>query len=222
MTGNLKFVLPFVLASLWQTGAVMAGEPVVLGDPTVPIAQAWEHKTFGDPIDYQLVVDDGRAAILASGVGAASGLFRGVRYSVSQHPWLEWSWRADLLRDDADIRIKKKHDFAGSIFLIFGRKTWLNRNPLTLGYVWTNERIAAGEMVISPYHRGNTRMFVLQSGPDQLGQWVSERRNVVEDFRAAFGEDPPDMVEVLEVFSDSDQTNEPVRTFYGAISALAE
>jgi len=56
----------------------------------------------------------------------------------------------------------------------------------------------------------------------RLGHWISERRNVVEDFQKAFGRDPPETVEVIALFTDNDQTGEPVEAFYGPIRALSK
>ncbi len=50
---------------------------------------------------------------------------------------------------------------------------------------------------------------------------MHERRNVVRDFRRAFGREPPEEVELIAVFTDNDQTKEPVETYYGFIRAYA-
>jgi hypothetical protein len=77
-------------------------------------------------------------------------------------------------------------------------------------------------VVDSPYHPGSVRNIVLRSGEDRLGEWLRERRNVVEDFRTAFGRDPPPVVEVVALFTDNDQTREPVEAYYGAMRALCD
>jgi hypothetical protein len=66
------------------------------------------------------------------------------------------------------------------------------------------------------------RDIVLRSGEDRLGEWLRERRNVVEDFRRAFGRDPPPVAEAIALFTDNDQTGEPVEAYYGAITALSD
>ena len=96
----------------------------------------------------------------------------------------------------------------------------VNRDVPTLAYVWTSARIPEGSIIDSPHHSGWTRNLVLRSGEKQLAQWVRERRNVINDFRQAFGREPPATVEVIALFTDNDQTGEPVEAFYGAIRAL--
>jgi hypothetical protein len=62
-------------------------------------------------------------------------------------------------------------------------------------------------------------VIVAESGPRQLGQWVTIRRNVVEDFRRAFGEDPP-RVSGVAIATDTDNTGESAVAWYGDIRFL--
>jgi hypothetical protein len=109
---------------------------------------------------------------------------------------------------------------AAALFVIFGCPSMLNRDVPTLAYVWTSARNPEGSIVDSPYHPETARNVVVRSGEQQLGRWLRERRNVVHDFRQAFGREPPETVEVIAVFTDNDQTSEPVETYYGTVRAL--
>jgi hypothetical protein len=211
----LMIVLPFGLSA-------SANEPLLLADPAAPLGDTWTHRRFGNATDYERVSLDRVAAIRATGRDSASGLYRDVRYSVAAHPWLEWTWRVDRLQRSADIGVKEREDFAAAIFLIFGRPGMLNKNVPTLAYVWTSDRFPQGALVDSPYHPGSVRNIVVRSGSGQLGQWLRERRNVVDDFRKAFAREPPETVEVIALFTDNDQTREPVETYYGEIRAVLE
>ena len=64
------------------------------------------------------------------------------------------------------------------------------------------------------------RMVVVESGKRRLGQWLTYRRNVLEDYRRAFGEDPGDIVAV-GVLTDSDNTRQSARALYGDITLRA-
>ena len=71
-----------------------------------------------------------------------------------------------------------------------------------------------------PYHPGSVLSIVVRSGGKRLGAWTQERRNIVDNFRKAFGREPAETVEVVGLFMDNDQTGEPVEAYYGAIRAL--
>lgn len=199
-----------------------AKNPLLVADPATPVAEAWTHQSFGTATEYKEVMLDGVAAIRATGRKSASGLYRDFRYRIAEHPWIEWTWRVNRLQRTADIRVKEGEDYAAALFLIFGRPSMLNRDVPTLAYVWTSARFPEGSIVDSPYHPGATRNIVVRSGEKQLGQWLRERRNVVNDFRRAFGREPPETVEVIALFTDNDQTGEPVETYYGTVQALPQ
>ncbi|MCI0366011.1 MAG: DUF3047 domain-containing protein [Phycisphaerales bacterium] len=193
-----------------------------MADPTAPLEQTWTHQRFTGETNYQRTELDGVAVIRAIGRRSASGLYRDGDYRLADHPWLEWTWRVDKLQRTADIRVKDREDFAAAIFLIFGHPSLLNTDVPTLAYVWTSDLFPEGAVVDSPHHPKLVRDIVVRSGASRLGQWVHERRNVAEDFRRAFGQKPPDTVGVLALFTDNDQTGEPVESYYGAITGRSE
>lgn len=202
--------------------ALAAQASHVLVDPEAPLDGDWTHKIFGTATEYTRITLDDRPAIRALGRNSASGLYREVDYRAAEHPWLEWSWRVDRLQTSADIRTKAGQDFAAAIFLIFEERMLLMRHTSVLSYVWTNDRVSPETVVVSPYHPDTSRSVVVESGAKRLGQWVHERRNVLADYRRAFGEDPPKTVRTLALFTDSDQTGEPVEAYYGAVRAVRE
>lgn len=207
-----------LILSMWRMS--VAENSLVLSDPTLPLDSVWTHQRFRGETLYEATTLDGVAAIRALGNGSASGLFRELKYSLVEHPSLEWQWRVDKLQNTADLRAKDREDFGAAIFLIFGQPSMRNRNVPTLAYVWTASGFAAEAIIDSPYHPTSGRSIVVRSGTDHLRQWMHERRNVIEDFRRAFGRDPPEIVDMVALFTDNDQTGEPVEAYYGTIRAL--
>lgn len=194
----------------------------MLVDPERPIEEVWRRKSFGEPTRYRIREIEGGRAIEAVGQASAAGLFRDLRFAVTEHPIVEWTWRVDRLPEAADIRSAAADDFGASLFFLFGRPGLLRPEPQTLAYAWTSEATPEGSVVASPRRPGTLQTFVLQSGSDNLGEWVTERRNLVEDYRRAFGEDPPEHAEIVALWSDSDQTGEAVKAYYGRAVAHRE
>jgi hypothetical protein len=60
-------------------------------------------------------------------------------------------------------------------------------------------------------------MIVVESGPAHVNQWRSARQNIVEDFRLAFGTDPPPIT-AIAVMTDTDNTGEKATAWYGDIA----
>ena len=60
------------------------------------------------------------------------------------------------------------------------------------------------------------RMIVVGIGAAKLNEWQSYRRNVYEDYKQAFGEEPP-KVSGIAIMTDTDNTGESATAFYGDI-----
>ena len=85
----------------------------------------------------------------------------------------------------------------------------------TLVYVWLRSA-PAGTVLVSSYS-DRVRLFVVESGEERVCQWIDVRRNGLEDYRRAFGEDPGDIVAV-GVMTDSGDDGSTRRAFYGDIT----
>jgi hypothetical protein len=80
-------------------------------------------------------------------------------------------------------------------------------------YVWSSDA-PVGTIAPNTY-TGKIQMIVVDGSRD--GKWHEFRRNVLEDYRRAFGEDPWDIVAV-GVMTDSDNSHEKARAQYGDIT----
>ena len=117
---------------------------------------------------------------------------------------LRWRWKVETaLRASGRERTKDGDDYSARLLVSFGAGDLGERAP-TLCYVW-----AAGELVGSRFpnpYRSNVITIVLQSGDSRIGEWVRERRDLIEDFEAAFGGGRPDAVTGVAVVVDTDDT----------------
>ena len=62
-------------------------------------------------------------------------------------------------------------------------------------------------------------MVAVESGDGNAGRWIDEERNLAEDYRLAFGEDPP-RIGAVAIMTDTDNTGEEAVAWYGAIRFL--
>lgn len=60
---------------------------------------------------------------------------------------------------------------------------------------------------------GTVTSIVIRSGPADLGRWVTERRNVLEDYRRIFGEEPG----AIALSIDTNDTHTTAETVVGTI-----
>ncbi len=59
-------------------------------------------------------------------------------------------------------------------------------------------------------------MVAVNSGPQNAGKWMTVKRDIVADYRKAFGEAPPAVIGIA-IMSDSDNTGESATAWYGDI-----
>jgi hypothetical protein len=86
-------------------------------------------------------------------------------------------------------------------------------------YVWSNS-VPVGTVLDNP-HTSRVKMIVVESGAAGVGKWRSYKRNVLADYRRAFGEEPWDVVAV-GMMTDADNTGQSARAYYGDITFLRD
>lgn len=184
---------------------------------------------------YTLVRDGQTVVLKAEAERSMSGLVHPVRIDVAKRPLLRWRWKIDAPVGNADMTARAGDDYAARVYVLFDypaeRLPFGTRAKLrlaetvygqkiptaALNYVWDN-RQPVGTMRPNAY-TDRARMIVVQTGAARAGQWQTETRDVAADFRAAFGEEPPDVVAVA-IATDTDNTGSVAVAWYGDIEFL--
>jgi len=182
--------------------------------------------------EYKLVQDQGGVVLDAKADAAASGLIADVDFDIKSAPVMQWRWKISNLIEGADNVNAAKEDSPARIVLDFeGDKSKLafrDRTASSLAkagsgrelpyaqimYIWSNTR-PVGTIIENP-HTKRIQMIVAASGAGSVGKWITLKRNVYDDFKRAFGEEPGRMTEV-GVLTDTDNTGESVEAWYGDI-----
>ena len=189
------------------------------------------------PTRYGLVEQDGVVVVQADSAEGGSGLYRKIRVDPHRNPIIEWRWRVprDSGRGGADgpsresppVRLSlafdgdpEKLDFDDRVKLRMAKALTVNGLPYaSLLYVWLNSKPV--ETLYSSPLTERVRHIVVESGERRLNEWVTVRRNVLEDYRRAFGEEPGNVVGI-GFMTDYGDNNAPRRAYYGDISFRRE
>jgi len=171
-----------------------------------------EERRFAGQTLYRVVELDNGRVLSATAEGSASGLVFPTRFDPAEWPWLEWRWKVDGIVQSGDARFKHGDDYAARVYVIFPH--WLPLRTRSINYIWANR--LPREAAQANTYTANAMMVALQSGDGNSGEWVTERRNLVDDYRRLFGEEPPDKA-LVAVMTDSDQTQEAVQAWYDEI-----
>jgi len=181
---------------------------------------------------YTLVHDGDTMVVKAVANGSASGLTREFRIDSKEYPVVQWRWKVSNILKKGDVHRKEGDDYPARIYITFeydpGRLGFFQKAkyemvrllygqypPLAaISYIWESKS-PKGTMVPNPY-TDRAMMFVVESGVEKVDQWVTEERNVYEDYQKAFGEKPA-MISGVAIMTDTDNTSESATAYYGDI-----
>lgn len=225
-----------------SAAAAAAPPPVVVGafgedgSPVGGLPAGWKELRFrrvARPTRYALVREGEDVFLRAVSSASASALYREVSPDLAETPVLSWRWRVRGSVPSADARRRSGDDYAARVYVAFaydparagawerakralGRALYGAEPPgSALNYVWDN-RLPLGAELDNAY-TDRAKMVVLASGDAQAGRWLGESRDVLEDYRRLFGQDPPPVLFVA-VMTDTDDTGESASADYDDIA----
>ncbi|SEO79165.1 DUF3047 domain-containing protein [Aquisalimonas asiatica] len=180
----------------------------------------WKRHSFEGETTYELVEIDGREAIHARCTdGTASGLFLEDSIDLNKTPIVEWEWRVDETFSGIDETVRAGDDYPARLYAV-DEHSVLRWRTRALNYVWASEMEQGADWENA--YASQARMIALQSGPpEESGQWVTERRNLRDDFRTYHDRDL-DTIDALAIMTDCDDVGEPIEAWYGEIRLLPE
>jgi len=177
----------------------------------------WTPKSFKGNTEYNVVNENGRTVVKATSHAAASGLVKEIRFDPAHYRYLRWSWKIDHTIKNGDEKTKAGDDYAARLYVVFpGRFFWQTK---AINYIWANQ-LPKGESIPNPFTVG-AMMVAVESGPAQAGQWLTEERDILADYRRLFGEEPGE-AEAIAIMTDTDNTGESALAWYGEISLSTE
>jgi len=233
------FILILSLFPLWTASAqsesmIEVGKfsAEVIGNSPPP---GWKPLTF-KKIDrhttYTLVKDGNEVVVRAVAESSASGLVREIKINPKEYPIVQWRWKVMNTLKKGDVSRKEGDDYCARIYITFEydpsrlgffdkakyemiRLLYGQYPPIgAINYIWES-RAPKGTMVPNPYI-DRVIMIVVESGESKLNQWVTEERSLYEDYKKAFGQEPP-KISGVAIMTDTDNTGESVTAYYGDI-----
>jgi hypothetical protein len=180
------------------------------------IPPGWQGQNWGSPkYDFKVEESDGRPALHMKSANEGSTISRDIKGKVNLKatPMLEWSWKAVALPKGGNSCKKATDDQAAQIFIVWPRFPEAVRSRI-IGYVW-DTTLPVGTVCKSE-KTGTVTYVVVRSGSADLGKWVSERRNVLEDFRKIYGEAPENPAG-LSLSIDSNDTESTSESYIGSV-----
>jgi hypothetical protein len=179
---------------------------------------------------YSIRRDDHNRFLRADSRGTSIQIARQVKWDIIKQQVLTWRWRVLAQPADASEDDSSRNDSAAGLYVVFPRKKipllpWDKQPINVIKYIWstslhrgrvlTKSKSALGMIV----YEG--RFIVIESGPEKLGRWIDERRNVFEDYKKYFGSEPEFDPILVSVLTDSNNTRDIAIADYDDITIWA-
>lgn len=173
--------------------------------------------------EYTIEKEDVNSYLKAESNASASGILLNKEFNIYDYPKVKWSWKINNIYKKGNAAEKSGDDYPIRVYIIFkydpadasfGTKLKYGLAKViygeypphsSLNYIWgskTHEK----RIITSPY-ASQAKMLVLQAGDINAGKWFEEKIDIIEDYKKAFGEDPPSIAS-LAIMNDSDNTGE--------------
>ena len=203
--------LSVLISLLVLTSIALAVHTVHVLD--LPNISDWKQERFSGETQYDVVTIDGKPYIKAVSKASASGLVREIDIDLTEAPYMNWSWKIDNILSDVDEKKKSGDDYPARVYVVIsgGFFFWKTR---AISYTWTSKE-PKGSVWPNAF-TDNATMVSMQSGDELLGQWVTEKRNVLEDIKNLLGIDATE-INAVAIMTDTDNSKQSATAYYGNI-----
>lgn len=179
------------------------------------IPDGWKGQSWGSPkYEFRIVTEAGRKVLQVKSNNDSSTISKEIKVDVRSQPILTWSWQAVTLPKGGDGRKSATDDQAAQLYVTFPRFPSQVRSRI-ISYIW--DTTAPAGAVFKSEKTGLVTYVVVRSGPAELGKWLTETRNVLEDYQKIYGEAPAEDVGAISISIDSNDTRSAAEAYFGEI-----
>lgn len=194
----------------WAEDQVMVAN-FALGVDAKGVPEGWELKERSGKADFSIVTDDSLHAFLLRSANTSFSIQKEVKIDVTQYPILSWKWKVTTLPKGGDFRKSKTDDQAAQLFVAFSKSK-------AIVYIW-DTTAPQGLMADAPApFFMSIKAVVVRSGPADLGKWLTETRNVYEDYRKFYGDsEKTPVVSGMRIQTNTQHTNSSAESYFADV-----
>lgn len=209
-----------ILTGVLGVESLSAGEEVIiLGKGKTETLAEWNKPVFAGTGSWSVVDDAADRVIKLRTESSSFALEKSIAVDLKKTPYLEWEWKVTVHPTGGSFASPEADDQAAQLLVVFPKTLFERRKVIS--YIWDptapKETVAAGA---GPIYL-NVKAMVVESGYGQIGKWLIEKRNVVEDFHALFGE-VPERVAAIRMQINSQHTKSVAEVFWKTVRFTSE
>jgi hypothetical protein len=214
---GLRAALPAALVAIAvaQPSSVVVEDWEKIPAGTKGVPPGWQGQRWGDPrYDFTVVQDGAVKALHLRSADDSSSISKEIKVDVKQYPILEWTWKVVELPPRGHARKAETDDEAAQLYVTFPRFPTAVRSRV-IGYIWDSTEPAGASFKSAKV--SSVHFIVVRSGSADLGKWMTESRNVLEDFRKIYGESPGEPAGAITLSINSQNTGSRAESFFGKV-----
>jgi len=195
---------------------ILIAENIAIGDLKNNGIRDWKEEQFEGRTAYTLERQDGKVVIRANSRGTASALVYKKKIDLKKTPWLNWRWKINNKLLVANEQSKEGDDYPARIYVIKDGGFWSFE---ALNYVWSSVQFAGTRW--DNAFSSSAKMIAVQGLSDETNVWVDNKRNVLDDWKRAFGEGASE-IDGIAIMTDTDNSQSRAKAWYGSIYFSSE
>lgn len=213
-TMQTVYIATMFLLFLGQESLCTGEEVIILDREKAAALAEWDKPVLFGSGNWNVVDDSGDQVIKLRSESSSFALEKRITVDLKRTPYLEWEWKVTVLPTGGHFASPEADDQAAQLLVVFPKTLFERRKVIT--YIWdptaAQGTIAAGA---GPAYL-NVKAIVVESGYSQVGKWLRQKRNVLEDFRAVFGVTPERAV-AIRIQINSQHTKSDAEVFWKTI-----
>jgi hypothetical protein len=177
------------------------------------------------------VTKNGVKAIKLHSKASLTFLEKTVNIDIREYPIVTWRWKVENILKGIDERTKEGDDHPLRIFFAFEpdpskQSLWfrtkrffyldtIHGHPMGgrfTEYLWSSH-LQPGDTINDP-GKPWQKLMVIEGGSDRVGKWLSHERNLYEDFKKLYGEEPRWLI-FIGILNDTDRTGQEAVSYIG-------
>lgn len=212
---SMTLLAALLSAVLLFSSPIWADDAVSIADFSGPVdssvlPKGWELKEKSGKADTAVVKDEGIAAVRLRSSNSSFSLQKKVDINLKQYPVLTWKWKVTRLPAGGDFRKSSTDDQSAQVFLAFSKTR-------AIVYIWdTSAPQGLMADAAAPFFM-SIKAVVVRSGSSEAGKWITETRNVYDDYKKLFHEEPQDVAGV-RIQINSQHTGSSAESYFGDVA----
>lgn len=170
----------------------------------------WQIKVNHGRPDISVCSDVDGPCLQLKSIKASFGLERDVDVDPATMPILSWTWKVSQLPAGGDFRHSATDDQAAQILVAFA-------DHKVVSYIWDSNAPKGSAEHASSVPLVHVFDYVCESGSTDLNRWISESRNLAQDYQHAYGKPAP-RVKGLRIQINSQHTGTVAQSYFGDVA----